>query len=250
MTQTPAAPEPIVENPGFTLIEDDDVAFSVSLCREIHRIYSTYQSGQLDDTDAVHAGLNLTMQMFAVLQNSVTDGMPALRLEVGAAQAREMMAALFGEGLPYRRSREVIAARKPVCGRRPSPALAGAIRQAVPAGETAATEAPARKELVEQHPTDLSVAAPAELSLPGPAAVGPTPSPAQPSRSRRILRSAFKVVVALLALCLAAVLIDVPFAILALYPNHFVPICIGFGVFAIVAGLANRMVRSRRALSV
>jgi hypothetical protein len=30
----------VMEKPGFTLVEEDDVAFSLSLCREVNRIYS------------------------------------------------------------------------------------------------------------------------------------------------------------------------------------------------------------------
>jgi hypothetical protein len=248
MTLTPESPKPIVESPGFTLIEDDDVAFTVSLCREIHRIYGDYQAGALEATDSVRAGLNLTMQTFAALQNTVIDGMPALRLEVGAAQAREMMAALFGEGLPYRRSRGV-PARNRICGRGYTPSYTGRSGHQVASGPTAEVEPVVVNELVEQNPTEAIVEPLASATWPEQTAVEAAASVARSSRSRRVFRTVLMTLAGLIAICLAAVLINVPFAILALYPNHFVPLSLAFVGFALVAGLASRIIRSRRSLS-
>jgi hypothetical protein len=241
MTYTPEAPKPVVENPGFTLIEDDDVAFSISLCREIHRIYGTYQDGELEATDSVRAGLNLTTEMFAVLQNTVTDGMPAMRLEVGAAQAREMMAALFGEGFPSSKSREVRSGRSRSCGRRNSPALGGGSRHRAAIAETIeAVPAPAITPL----------ALPSEPRWTEQPEVGFERSAAHPSRAHRAFRSLFRTLLAIIAVCVGAVLIDVPFAVLALYPNHFLPLSVAFLTVGLGAGAVNRIIRSRRALSV
>lgn len=81
---------------GFTLIEEDDVAFTLQLCREVHRLYGDYQVGNLASDDYVLAGLAVSMEMLAALSRQVTDGMPAMRITVAAAQTREMLAVMFG----------------------------------------------------------------------------------------------------------------------------------------------------------
>lgn len=96
---------PIVESGGFTLVEEDDVAFSLSLCREIHRIYGSYQSGDLEATDSVHVGLALTTQMLSTLASSVSRGMPAMRIQVAWAQTSEMMAVMFDEQITRKANR-------------------------------------------------------------------------------------------------------------------------------------------------
>lgn len=92
----PKSLEPTVEPHGFKLVEEDDVAFSLGLCREIQRIYSSYHEGTLTPSDCVRDGLTLSLEMVTLLTATVTEGMPALRLEVASAQAREMVAVLFG----------------------------------------------------------------------------------------------------------------------------------------------------------
>jgi hypothetical protein len=87
----------IVKPGGFTLVEEDDVAFSLSVCREVHRIYGEYQDGELPVDDRLHAGLVVTVEMLAALSQSVVDGMPAMRITVAAAQTREMLAVMFGQ---------------------------------------------------------------------------------------------------------------------------------------------------------
>jgi hypothetical protein len=89
--------EPIIEPPGFTLVEEDDVAFGLSLCREVHRIYGDYQETRLEATDSVLAGLALTYEMLSALGSSMRGGMPSMRIQVASAQTREMLAVLFGE---------------------------------------------------------------------------------------------------------------------------------------------------------
>lgn len=86
----------VVETPGFRLVEEDDVAFTLALCREVHRIYGGYQQQGLPGTDEVLAGLNVTLEMLAAMSARVRDGMPAMRLTVAAAQTREMLAVSFG----------------------------------------------------------------------------------------------------------------------------------------------------------
>ncbi|MDE3206813.1 MAG: hypothetical protein KGQ66_21615 [Acidobacteriota bacterium] len=88
--------EPLVESAGFTFVEEDDVAFSLGLCREVNRIYGDYQDGRLPSDDSVLAGLSVTVEMLAVLSQSVRDGMPAMRITVAAAQTREMLVVVFG----------------------------------------------------------------------------------------------------------------------------------------------------------
>jgi hypothetical protein len=92
----PRSLAPTVESPGFKLVEEDDVAFSLGLCREIQRIYVSYHDGDLTPTEGVRDGLALSLEMLTVLRATVTEGMPAMRLEVAAAQAREIVGVLFG----------------------------------------------------------------------------------------------------------------------------------------------------------
>jgi hypothetical protein len=88
-----ALPQPA----GFTLVEEDDVAFTLSLCREVYRIYGGYQEGAFVASDPLHAGLVMTMEMLAGLSRIVTVGMPAMRVTVAAAQTREMLAVMFDD---------------------------------------------------------------------------------------------------------------------------------------------------------
>lgn len=84
-------PEPA----GFTLVEEDDVAFTLGLCREVNRLYSDYQGEGLALSEGVLAGLVVTVEMLASLSRVITDGMPAMRITVAAAQTREMLAVMF-----------------------------------------------------------------------------------------------------------------------------------------------------------
>ncbi|HET6965548.1 MAG TPA: hypothetical protein VFH58_12305 [Acidimicrobiales bacterium] len=93
----PADPITPVERGAFTLVEEDDVAFSLQLCREVHRIYGRYQDGGLPSTDSMLAGLVVTVEMLAALSRTVREGMPAMRITVAAAQTREMLVVAFGE---------------------------------------------------------------------------------------------------------------------------------------------------------
>jgi hypothetical protein len=237
---------PVIENPGFTLVEEDDVAFSLTVCREIYRIYATYQSGELFATEPVRAGLLLTTQMFATLQNTVTEGMPALRIEVAAAQTREMMAALFGQGLPSKRTGAAQQDRGRSKGRQAGLCLASTNGNGV--GRWAAPE-PVNghhKELPESF--HAGPIAPAGQIAP---AVTAAPDSANPylhdrwSAFWRRQKLVVRVAATLLACCFVAVLIDVPFTILAVFPNLLIPLTVAF-VVADVCRLLYRMKRPRR----
>jgi hypothetical protein len=89
--------EALPQAAGVTLVEEDDVAFTLSLCREVHRLYGEYLVSGLPVTDSLKAGLTMTVEMLAILSNSVESGMPAMRITVGVAQVTEMLAVIFDE---------------------------------------------------------------------------------------------------------------------------------------------------------
>jgi hypothetical protein len=243
-------PKDLAKTPGFTVVEDDDVSFGIALCREIHRLYGMYQAGELPATDSVRDGLLLTMEMFSTLQNAVTDGMPALRLQVGAAQVREMVGALFGYDLPSRRSRELGPDRHR--GRRANRAVvASHPRHVIDRAAPDAVQGDA-KELVEQNPPaspEEAAVGPEQPSTPEPLVSVPTPTPSQPSRVVRYwaqLPLALQVVATLICIVLAASLIDAPFAIVALFPNFLFPLTALFIGAFVASKPAFRIIRSRR----
>jgi len=251
---------PVVQSSGFTLVEEDDVAFSLTVCREIYRIYGTYQDGELAATQAVRSGLLLTMQMFATLQNTVTEGMPALRIEVAAAQTREMMGALFGHGLPSKRMGTASQDRSRVRGRQAGPSLAShngkgtAIRTASESvygqhREAAELDQPAARSIPPAPSPPATSHQPAAPHQP--AALGPVAA-----AERVYLRDRWyafwgrqtltvRVAATLLGCCFVAVLIDVPFTIVAVFPNLLIPLTVAFLV-ADVVRLLYRMKRPRQ----
>ena len=85
----------VVEPGGFTLVEEDDVAFSLSLCREVNRLYGLYEEGRMKPSPQLEGGLMVSIEMLALVARSVTTGMPAMRITVAGAQLREMMSVLF-----------------------------------------------------------------------------------------------------------------------------------------------------------
>ena len=85
----------VVEPAGFTLVEEDDVAFSLSLCREVNRLYGLYEQGRMKPSRQLEGGLMVSIEMLALVARSVTTGMPAMRITVAGAQLREMMSVLF-----------------------------------------------------------------------------------------------------------------------------------------------------------
>ncbi len=191
---------PVVEERGFALVEEGDVAFALALCREINRWYSLYQNGELSADSRVRTGLDLTTRMLVTLQSVVMAGMPSMRLQVAGAQAREMMAVLFGDELSTQ------------------------VPKLPPSWGDVRTETP--PAAIRQAPIPSPV-------LPSvPAGRGSTDRSRMGALSWYRRYSALRFVVGL-GLCLAAaVLIDVPIAIMALVPNHLTEIG---AVYALVA---------------
>ena len=220
---------PVVDNSGFTLVEEDDVAFSISLCREIHRIYGSYQSGELEADHSVHLGLSLTVQMLANLASAVTKGMPAMRIEVATAQTREMMAVMFGTA--------IAGAQHLGDGRDPLGHGRGLL------GE-------------QRRPEEITVG-----SSPGPAvsAIHLESPPVPDVRSTRSpLSNRFgrwfgarplmlRILLGILACGLAAAMVDAPIVILLLFPNLFTPLSISYAAIAFAAWCAHkrRIIRAR-----
>ena len=232
---------PVVESNGFTLVEEDDVAFSISLCREIHRIYGSYESGELDADHSVHLGLSLTVQILATLANTVTKGMPAMRIEVASAQTREMMAVLFAEPLFPQKGR---AGRRQLdgrCSRPVSPPLEATNPKAIPAPD----RAPA------SLPTMPGTSGPATTPAPTAYPSGPADEPARPTHPDRLSRwfqarsLMVRILLGVLGCGLAAVLIDLPIAVLLLFFNLFVPISIGYLAVGAAARWGYRRHRRR-----
>jgi hypothetical protein len=96
---------------GVTLVEEDDVAFSLNLCREVHRLYGEYLTSGLPATESLKAGLMMTVEMLAILSNSVQAGMPAMRITVAAAQVTELLAVIFDEDWTQAPMRSTLRAR-------------------------------------------------------------------------------------------------------------------------------------------
>jgi hypothetical protein len=249
MQDIPAqTPKEVSTRPGFTVVEDDDVSFGMALSQEVYRIYGMYMAGELPATDSVRDGLLLTMEMFSTLQGSVTDGMPALRLQVGAAQAREMVGALFGYELPTRRSRELPGDRHRA--HRPSRSLA-THRHAIDRASPGPVQED-RKELVEQNPPALlheTIVTPEPPPTLEPQMDAPTEASCRPGRLARCWQRQpllVQILATLVGIVLTASLIDAPFAIVALFPNYIFPLTAVFiGVFA-ASKPTYRIIRSRR----
>src|SRR5580704_4121224 len=89
--------EAIAAPTGFTLVEDEDVAFTLRLCREVNRIYGRYHEDGLTSTDPLLTTLAMTAETLAALSQVVKDGMPGVRITVAAAQTREMLVVMFGQ---------------------------------------------------------------------------------------------------------------------------------------------------------
>jgi hypothetical protein len=245
-------PKDLVNPPGFTVVEDDDVAFGVAVSREIHRMYGMYMADELPATDSVRAGLMLTTEMFSTLQNTVTDGMPALRLQVGSAQVREMLGALFGYDLPTRRSRELPPDPQRARVHRSRRSIAThTARHAIDRPSAGAVQGD-RKELVEQNPPAPSreaTGAHEAISASEPEIGAPAACPSQPGRLTRCWERQplpVQIVVTLVGIVLAASLIDAPFTIIALFPNYLLPLTAVFLALSVASKPALRIVRSRK----
>jgi hypothetical protein len=225
---------PSVHTAGFTLVEEDDVAFSLSLCKEIHRIYGSYQSGDLEATDSVHLGLSLTAQVLATLGGAVTKGMPAMRIEVAAAQAREMMAVMFDEPVSRKATRVTRQAMDRRCSRPVGTPMAVETPKLI-----AAKELPGSPQQQNNSQNDSAISS-AATRLPL-----PTPSPLAEDR----LRSWFadrslpvRIALGIVGCVIAAVLTDIPIALLLLYSNMFLQLVLAYAFL----GLWGRSAYRRR----
>ncbi|MBV9660456.1 MAG: hypothetical protein JO337_04800 [Acidimicrobiales bacterium] len=211
-----------METNGFTLVEEDDVAFTLTLCREINRIYGGYQDGELAPDENVWAGLSLTLRMLSTLQGTVLDGMPAMRLQVAAAQAREMHAVLFGELPSGGRGKGRIDM---LPGPGPSVGLPDGPKQLEPVGTSDAFpgETPPDQDGSGER-SDRS----GSWSLVGALRRART-------RWARVWASqsaAVRLVLGLLGCAGLALAIDVPFAVVALFPALFFPVVAGIVVLS------------------
>jgi hypothetical protein len=209
-------PAPIseVDSNGFTLVEEDDVAFTLVLCREVNRIYGNYQDGELVPSENVWAGLSLTLKMLTSLQGAVVDGMPSMRLQVASAQAREMHAVLFGE-LPSSRGQGRLAG-------------IGAPKETGD-GRLALHQVPAQKQLTSPESAigtrDQSDDGPRPLDQRIP--VGAFQRWRQRWAAWLASRSSpVRMLIGLAICCVIATLIDVPFAVVALFPSLFIPVAV------------------------
>lgn len=221
MTNAPAATvPPIAEANGFTLVEEDDVAFSLALSREIHRLYGLYQDGDLAPNGQVWAGLSLTRQMVAILQARVSAGMPALRVEVAAAQVREMLAVMFDGWANLMGSRPVRGGDRTV----EPPLLAVGGTPKDPPGLPSSAD--------RVSPTAPSVG---RLSF-------------SADWNEFWLRQSMPVRIAAgLAYCLlAAVVLDMPIAVMALFSNHLILVILSYALFATSTWIWRRARSARR----
>lgn len=235
MNSPAEAVTPVVESGGFTIVEEDDVAFSLGLSREIHRIYGSYQSGELEPSDSVHLGLALTVQMLGTLSASVTRGMPAMRIEVAWAQISEMMSVMFGEPV----------VRKTTRGGRPQ--LKASARPPVPL-----QDAGNQQSIPEiARPAGCEPSVPAEGTAVAGAAIPPAvPTDEVPGTGRsgganpvlwqrwrswvRHRPPVVRLILAAVACALAATLIDLPIAALLLFPEFSLQLA---AAYAVAAGL-------------
>ena len=236
MSQLPEAiVNPVVQDSGFTLVEEDDVAFTLALCREIHRLYGSYQDGDLPGDEQVWAGLDLTRRMVLTLQAAVTAGMPAMRLQVAASQTREMMAVLFGDQVGAKRPKLRSSAKDLPCESAASvPAelqLPPTSSQASPpAAAAVATAATAAAAVATAATPATAVATAASEATPAAAARGARLSDRW-DRQRTLVRLG----VGLLFCVLLAVLINLPIVVMALYPNHLTQIAAAYAVIGLAA---------------
>jgi hypothetical protein len=129
---------------AVTIVEQEDVAFALGLCREVHRIYGDYLEGRVYSNEPLEAGLMMTIEMLAILSGSVDSGMPAMRIGVAAAQVTEMLSVLFNRNWvetplrPKLRDRYRAALGQPPAGAGGELAAAGAEPEA-PGGPGAGT---------------------------------------------------------------------------------------------------------------
>ena len=241
---------PIVERGGFTLVEEDDVAFSLNLCREIHRIYGSYQSDDLEDSDSVHVGLALAAQVLSTLAGSVSKGMPAMRIEVAWAQTSEMMAVMFGEPISRktgRASRQQLqkGCSHPPVALRPSP-TANTILAGPPEPMEALPEKPQPPRDNSERPDSTGT-----RGQPGNLIAGSLHSGVRPwDRCRRWIAARplwCRMLLGAFGCVLSAALIDLPIVALLLFPGMAVQLSAAYAITALSGWWAHRKLAARTA---
>lgn len=241
---------PIVESGGFTLVEEDDVAFSLSLCREIHRIYGSYQSGDLEDNDSVHVGLALAAQVLSTLAGSVSKGMPAMRIEVAWAQTSEMMAVMFGEPISRKTGRASRQQLQKGCSHPQAAVRPSATANAILAGPPEPTEARPEKS---EPPLDNSERpdSTGTRDEPGDLIAGSPHSGARRwDRCRRWIAARplwCRMLLGAFGCILSAALIDLPIVALLLFPGIAVQLSATYAITALSGWWAHKRLTVRTA---
>lgn len=169
-------------------------------------MYGLFQEGALSAREQLRAELDLTRRSIAALQLSTTAKTYAIRLRVAEVQTAEMLSDLFGQP-PVEESAPI-----------PPPPILAATPPNLSAGPEpiASTESP--------HPVQGTTSAWSAL--------------AGIFWYRRSL--AFRVAAGLVLCLVAAVLIVVPVAIMALFPNHLTEIAVAYALIAFVWWLWRR----------
>ena len=83
--------------PAVEAVADEDVEYTLDVCREVNRIYQRYQDGCIDASRELMSGLIMTRDMLRVMATKVTVGMAAMRIAVAVAQTDEIVAVLYGQ---------------------------------------------------------------------------------------------------------------------------------------------------------
>jgi hypothetical protein len=200
-------------------VAEDDIAFSLSLCREVHRIYGMYQDGDLSTGCDTWAALRVTLEMLSVLQNTVVDGLPSRRLEIATAQLNEIDQVLFKGG--------------PDIGTQDGPQPRSRAL-AVPGDDNSWGSVPS-----QSAPEGRSFSRRAESGPPASFEMDPIRRVWGRLCSLWQARSLpVRVALGLAGCLLLAVLIDVPFTLMALFPSMVIPVTAGcIGVPLAVGGL-------------
>jgi hypothetical protein len=199
------------------LAEDDDVAFSLRLCREIDRIYDAYQEGGLDDGHNTWAGLRITLEMLNVLQNTVTHGVTGMRLQVAIAQVREINQGLFAGRADVETAPDLDRPPRIL----PSSLDYDWLTTELAVLDDTGPDVGGGAETSRRERANLSSVALSHL--------------ARFWGGKSLL---LKLVLGMAGCVLLAILIDVPFTLMALFPSMLIPIAAAFiGVPLVVGGV-------------
>lgn len=234
-----SSPEVPLDVPDLELIEDDDVAFALTLSREIDRIYGRYLGGDLAPADDLGRALRLTGHALIMLRGAVTKGMPAMRIEVAGAQAREMLTVLFGDTVPA--SGSLVASGGPGSIGLGAPWSTDGSDRFGGAGSALASGGAGRPPLVAAptpptHPSEPPVAVPGRLGVT--TVAGRLRPVEQFVDGQRLF---VRLVLELICYCIVGALIDVPVAVIALFPAEFVPLTAGFVGLPVALWILRRL---------